>query len=117
MIMLLKEGLYQLVETKGQTKILMLDKSKAYAWVNVLDFGEILVSSHRAHKTNNVLAVGKFRLYDVKDEPKLTDLQHLELLVGDGKWQGYLLPTGIPTTKNTKKRIIPTKELITKTIH
>lgn len=117
MIKLLKEGDYQLIETKGQTKILILDGQNTYAWVNVLEIGEILVSSHRSHKTDNFLAIGRYRLYEVKDEPKLTDLEHLELFVGNGIWQGYLLTTGMPTIKDTKKRIIPTDEVITKSTH
>ena len=117
MIKLLKEGDYQLIETKSQTKILILDGQETYAWVNVLGIGEILVSSHNSHKTDNFLAVGKYRLYEVKDEPALTDLEHLELLVGNGTWQGYLLTTGMPTGENIRKRIIPTDELITKSTH
>lgn len=121
MIKLLKEGAYKLIETKGQTKILSLDNEqssssrKTYAWVNVAEIGEILVTSHKKHKTDNILAIGKYRMYQVKDEASLTDLAHLELLVGDGEWQGYLLTTGLPTTKDIRKRIIPTSELITKT--
>lgn len=114
MIKLLKEGAYKLIETKGQTKILSLD-SKTYAWVNVAEIGEILITSHKEHKTDNILAIGKYRMYKVKDEEKLTDLTHLELLVGDGQWQGYLLTTGLPTTGKRRRRIIPTSELITKT--
>jgi hypothetical protein len=113
MIQLINEGSYKLIETKGQTKILDLD-NKTFAWINAAEIGEILVSSHNPHKTDNVLSTGRYRLYEVKDEPKLTDLKHLELFVGDGKWQGYLLTTGLPTAKDIKKRIIPTKELITK---
>ncbi len=113
MIKLLKQGRYKLIETKGQTKILTLDND-TFAWVNAEEIGEILVSSHRDHVTDNILAIGKYRLYQVKDEDLLTDLEHLELFVGDGKWQGYLLTTGLPNETNHRKRIIPTKELITK---
>ncbi len=117
MIKLINEGNYQLIETKGQTKILTLNNKKTFAWVNLDEIGEILVSSHKKHITDNLLAIGKFRHYDVKDEPGLTDLEHLELFVGSGKWQGYLLTTGIPTEKNKRKRIIPTDEIITKSTH
>lgn len=116
MIKLLRKGEYQLIETKGQTKILTIDDN-TYAWVNVSEIGEILVTSHNPHKTDNILALGKYRLYEVKDEPNLTDLQHLELLVGNGRWQGYLLTSGLPTVENIRKRIIPTEELITKSTH
>jgi hypothetical protein len=114
MIKLLQEGLYRLIETKGQTKILSLNGSHTFAWVNAANIGEILVTSHKTHKTDNILALGEYRLYAVKKEPKLVDLLHLELSVGGGVWQGYLLPTGLPTDKDIRNRIIPTKEIITK---
>lgn len=117
MIKLILQGTYTLIETKRQIKILTLDGKKTFAWVNALEIGEILVSSHRKHKVDHILAIGKFRLYEVKDEPKLTDLMHLELLVGDGIWQGYLLPTGLPNEEKKRNRIIPTNELITKSTH
>ena len=117
MIKRLQEGQYNLIETKGQTKILALDKKRVFAWVNAEDIGEILVTSHKRHKTDNILAIGRYRLYEVKDEPDLTDLQHLELYVGDKTWQGYLLTTGLPTDEKKRNRIIPTNETITKTTH
>lgn len=117
MIRLIKEGKYSLIETKRQTKILSLDGRKKFAWVNAEDIGEILVTSHNAHTMDNILALGKYRLYDVKGEPELTDLQHLELFVGEGVWQGYLLPTGLPNEKKKRNRIIPTKEIVTVTTH
>ncbi len=114
MIKILQTGHYHLVETKGQTKILVFDKEKTWAWINAGDIGEILVTSHTTHKVDHVLALGRYRLYEVKDEPNLTDLIHLELLVGEGVWQGYLLPTGLPTDEKKRNRIIPTNETITK---
>lgn len=115
MIKLLKEGSYKLIETKRHTKILNLG-GKNYAWVNAAGIGEILVSSHAPFATDHVLAVGKFRIYDVKDEQSLTDLLHLELFVGFGQWQGYLLTTGLPTSQMIRKRIIPTSEIITRSM-
>lgn len=113
MITLKKKGEYALIETHGQTKILTLDNKKSFAWITAEDIGEILVVSRKTHIKDHVLALGKYRLYDVVKEPNLTDLQHLELLVGEGKWQGYLLLNGLPRGKRNKKRIIPTNELIT----
>lgn len=122
MIKLIQQGDYELIETKRFNKILTLSEKGTYAWINVEGTGEILVSSHKRslradalkkHQTDYVLAVGKYRFYEVKDEPKLADTLHLELLTGKGNWQGYLLITGFPTEKD-KSRIIPTKEIITK---
>lgn len=113
MIKLLQGGKYKLLETKKQTKILTLDEKQTFAWINALDIGEILVASHTAHKVDCILSVGAYRLYEVKDEPKFVDLMHLELSVGDGIWQGYLLPTGLPSDVKKRNRIIPTNETIT----
>lgn len=113
MIKVIKEGNYKLIETKGQTKILTLDGKSVFAWVNIKEIGEILIASYNPHKTDNYLALGRYRMYMIKDEPKLTDLIHFELFVGEGKWQGYLLPTGLPKNEKKKSRIIPTDEIIT----
>ncbi len=117
MIKVVQDGQYELMETKGQTKILILKGKKSYAWVNAADIGEILVTSHKSHKVDHILSIGKYRLYEVKDEQNFTDLLHLELHVGDGVWQGYLLPTGLPSNTKIRNRIIPTREIITKAIN
>lgn len=117
MIRLIQSGNYTLIETKAQTKILTVNGKSTFAWVTAAEIGEILVTSHKSHKVDHVLSVGKYRLYEVRDEPKLTDLIHLELFVGDGIWQGYLLPTGLPDEEKTRNRIIPTNEIITKATH
>ncbi len=121
MIKLEDKGQYRLTETKNQTKILTLfdeddSNERTFAWVNAQDVGELLVTSHKKHETDAILAFGRYRLYEVKDEKNYTDLEHLELLVGQGVWQGYLLLTGLPTDDNSKRRIIPTDEVITKTV-
>ena len=112
MITLMQSGRYKLIETKRNTKILYLDKN-TYAWIEPARIGEILIYSHNKHKTDCVLAAGEYRIYDVVDEPVLSDHQHLELAVGDGGWQGYLLPTGLPTDAKVRARIVPTAEVVT----
>lgn len=113
MIKLLKSGVYKIVETKNGTILLLLDDRACFAWIQVKEIGDILVHSKAVHRSTNDLSGGKYRLYDVKNETKLTDERHLELLVSKGKWQGYLLPTGLPTSKEKRKRVIATKEQIT----
>lgn len=115
MIRILEQGRYKLLETKAQTKLLFLD-GRVYAWINARGIGEILVTSHNPHETDTILALGRYRLYDVADEPKLSDQQHLELAVGESAWQGYLLPTGLPDGAKKRSRVIPTKEVITKAL-
>jgi len=117
MIRLVSSGYYRLIETKANTKILSLDGKNTFAWITADEIGEILITTHNPYSTDNILALGKYRIYDVKNEEKLTDLHHLELFVGEGKWQGYLLPTGLPNNKDKRKRIIPTNEIVTITTH
>ena len=111
MITLQHNGKYKLIETKHNTKVLYLD-NKTYAWVEPASIGEILVASHNVHKTDCVLGIGEYHMYMVEDEPKLSDQLHLELEVGHKSWQGYLLPTGLPTRQRKRTRIIPTREII-----
>jgi len=113
MIKLLKKGKYSLVETRNDVKILKID-GKTFVWIFTKSIGEILVATHRGHRTDQKLAKGEYRIYDVKDEPKLVDQLHMELSIGEGDWQGYLLPTGFPKDRKTRIRIIPTNERITK---
>jgi hypothetical protein len=115
MIKLLQSGVYQLIETKTQIKILILDKKNTYAWIYAEEIGEILVASHNPHKADHILAIGKYRLYLVEDEPHLADTLHLELYIGEGLWQGYLLITGLPDEEKKRSQIIPTHELVSRT--
>lgn len=112
MITLIKTGSYKLIETKANIKILYLD-NQAYAWVYAKSIGQLLVMSRVPHRTDRDLAMGNYQIYSVDDEPYLTDLQHLELEYGRNAWQGYLLPTGLPTEKDTRTRLIPTTQIIT----
>ena len=113
MITLLDKGDYRLIETKSNIKILYL-QDRAYVWLAAPGIGEILVTSRHPHQVNQVLATGRYRLYEVEDEPHLADLQHLELLVGSGKWQSYLLLSGLPGDTKARARLVPTAECITR---
>lgn len=114
MIRLIDSGNYKVVETKRNTKILYLGNSP-YVWISPKAIGEILVSSHHKSESDTNVSAGRYKLYDVEDEEFLTDLEHLELEYGSDAWQGYLLPTGLPTGKKIRARIIPTDQLITNT--
>ena len=111
MITLLRSGAYKLIETKHQTKVLYLDND-IYAWVEPIHIGEILVVSHKVHISDCVLSVGDYCVYDVDDEPTLSDQLHLELEIGKDAWQGYLLLSGLPDAHHKRGRIIPTREVI-----
>ena len=112
MIELYKSGNYKLIETKHDTKILYLDED-TYAWVKAAEIGHILIASHKAHKTDYILGSGRYRLYNVENEPEISDHIHLELEVGRDVWQGYLLLTDLPDDDNKRSRIVPTSEVIT----
>jgi len=111
MIKLLKRGKYTLVETRGDTKVLTLD-GKSFVWIFSKSIGEMLITTRTGHKTDQKLAKGKYRLYQVENEPEFVDTLHLELSIGESEWQGYLLITGFPTNKKMRSRIIPTNEII-----
>lgn len=114
MIRVIDSGTYRIVETKRSTKILYLGKVP-YVWIRPASIGEILVSSHHENESDTNVSTGLYKLYDVEDEEYLTDLQHLELEYGHDAWQGYLLPTGLPSGTKLRARIIPTDQLITHT--
>jgi hypothetical protein len=111
MIKILQKGKYLLVMNKGNDKTIYLD-SQGYHWTNAKGIGEILTFCKSEHKLEYVLGEGRYILYQVRNEPKLVDLQHLELSYDTGKFQGYLLLTGLPTRKKLRSRIIATKETI-----
>lgn len=111
MIKILTSGKYRLIETRRQIKILYLDKVP-YVWLFIAGLGHVLETTGKPHKADHTLAAGNFRLYEVQDEPRFSDHKHLELFVGDGQWQGYLLLTGLPTAQKRRTRIIATNEII-----
>lgn len=113
MITVIQSGHYRLIETTGHVKILTLDHD-TYAWVVAKNIGEILVASHKPHHTDHILATGTYRLYEAQDEPELADQQHLELNVGNQLWQGYVLPTGLPSSDKVRTRIIPSREVLSR---
>lgn len=112
MIKLQSEGVYKLIETKSATKVLDLGREMVYAWVMAGEIGEILVNTNKPHRVDHVLAIGNYKIYKVEEEKDWIDGIHLELEVGQGIWQGYLLLTGLPGEEKIRSRIVPTKELI-----
>jgi hypothetical protein len=113
MIKLLEWGKYRLVGTRDHKVMLYLGQ-QGYQWGYVPKIGDLLTFSKHPHKQTHMIAKGGYRLYHVKDEPHLVDLKHLELSVSPDHWQGYLLLTGLPTSKKIRSRIVPTTELIMK---
>lgn len=112
MIKIIEQGQYSIVRTKDHKTLLYLGE-KGYVRSYAPKIGELLTFSKRERKTDYVIARGNYRIYSVKDDPNLVDLEHLELSLGRGRWQGYLLLTGLPTSRKLRRRIVPTDEVIT----
>jgi len=113
MIQLIGSGSYRLNGAGDSARLITLVSYKdrrTYAWG--VSNGIQLVDQE-PDETYYALGAGKYRLYQVSDEPGLTNQLHLELSLGEGIWQGYLLPEGLPDRRKTKT-MIPVKELITK---
>jgi len=113
MVKKIKEGKYELFETKSGSRVINLNGHGKYVWLKIENIGEVLAKSEKNYNPDRILAKGYFRLYDILNEPELTDLPHLEVCIGLGQWQGYLLPRGLPG-KGGKHRIIPTGEILSK---
>lgn len=113
MITLRESGMYRLTETPHRMKLLTLSKHGAYILTSIEGIGDILAVTRRPHRVHTVLSIGAYLLYDVDDEPALSDQIHLELETGRYEWQGYLLPTGLPYGDKLRSRIIPTREIVT----
>ena len=111
MIKIITKGVYKLIITKDRKKILYLG-NQSYQWIHIKSIGDLLLFSNHPHEAQYVLAQGEYLLYKVKKEPNYIDLQHLELSIGMGDLQGYLLLTGLPTIDKIRSRIIATHELI-----
>lgn len=111
MIKLLEKGIYRLIWSKDNQRILYLG-DQCYLWSHAKGIGELLTFSKHTHKVSYTLAEGKYKIYSVKNEPKYIDLKHLELSVSPGVWQGYLLLTGLPTKNKIRSKIVPTEEVI-----
>ncbi|MBP6913404.1 MAG: hypothetical protein KBC00_02215 [Candidatus Levybacteria bacterium] len=91
-----------------------MDEVKSFALILAEDIGEMIAQVTNNQDINCVLSRGNYRIYEVEKEPNLTDLTHLELFIGEGHWQGYLLPNSMPENERKKARIIPTEEVITR---
>jgi len=114
MIKNVKRGDYKLLRIKGDQRILILD-GKKYLWTYDKTYGDRLELAPKEYEEACVLSVGHYRIYSVKDDSTFTDQFHLELLIGRGKWQGYLLPDGLPSSRLEKDSLQATKETITNT--
>lgn len=115
MITVLKRGNYWQLTSRPPTLLFLLEweeEGKLYVLADLE--GNTGTLRFVSELQKSILFSGKYRLYETRDEKMLTDGLHLELLFKNGKWQGYLLPEGIPDSQQPKKAVVKTSELITK---
>lgn len=115
MITVLKRGNYWQLKSPDpslQFLLEMEDSDNAYLIAEIRNNTGIVEFTSARQK--EIEFSRKYRLYETCNEKLLTDGLHLEILLKDGCWQGYLLPQGIPDKKLRKKDVIRTSELITK---
>lgn len=107
-----KEGKYELFKTTHGHQILNLEDEEFYAMVKGQQ-GDIIVHSDSDHKKNKTISKGKFFYADFDDDPAFKDMDHL--FMEDGKkFREILLPEGLPTKSNTQKKLVRTKEKLSK---
>ena len=112
MIKNLQSGAYKLVKNNIGNELLYLG-NKPYIWRTTPTGTCSLEATHRLQTDECILSTGQYRLYSVSDDNIFSNLTHLELLVGSGKWQGYTLPQGLPTMGSGRASFRPTNETIT----
>lgn len=112
-----KQGQYELFETTHGHQILNLDDEEHhveefYAVVKG-DQGDLLVHSDADHDKQKTLQEGEFYLIHFKDDPDFKDMPHLFLQDGD-QYLEMMLPNGLPTKDDYQKKLIRSKEKISK---
>ena len=75
--------------------------------------GHILVKSSSDHQKDKTISKGQFYLADFQDDPEFRDMPHLFMEDG-GKFKEFVLPQGLPTESNDRKKVILTEEKLDK---
>ncbi|PRY09968.1 Rho termination factor-like protein [Pontibacter ummariensis] len=105
-----KEGNYELFQTTKGHEILTLDQQDWYAVVETSQ-GHILVKSDADHKKDKTVDKGAYYLADFEDDPEFKDMPHLFLKDGK-KYKEFVIPQGMPTEGDTRKKVIMPDEEI-----
>ncbi len=105
-----KDGNYELFSTTNKNTILHLDKSSWYAVVKGQQ-GDILVKSNSDHEKKKTLQKGRFYLVSFNNDPDFQDMTHLFLKKGS-KYDEWLLPDELPSTKEKNVKLIKSKHKI-----
>lgn len=104
------KGGYELFETTGGHRILVLNGERWFAWVEGQQ-GEILVHSDSDHEKDHTIQEGEFYLVAFEDDPNYQDNPHLFLQNGDS-FQELIVPNGLPTNQDHQKKVVGTDKTV-----
>src|SRR5690554_5100281 len=106
-------GRYELFKSTKGNDILHLKRIGWYALVEGQK-GEIIVHSDSNHQKERNLQEGVYYyIADFEGDPDFNDVPHLFLEKGE-KFKEYILPNGLPASKDKQKKIITSKRLVSK---
>jgi hypothetical protein len=105
-----RQGRYTLFETPDQNRILSLGNDLWFAWVGGQQ-GDLLVRSDGDHERTRTIQEGEFYLVQFENDPNFTDVPHL-FLGRNGGFTEVILPNGLPTDDDTKKRVVGTEKTV-----
>lgn len=111
----------KLLTAKQEDNVLILDKEDesgviktTYRFNPHYKKGEMSFVSTSSIGIDGKILSGRFRMYETTDEAQFADGTHLELCEGEGKWNCYVLPTGLPNEKELQKEYFSTNKCVTK---
>lgn len=107
-----KEGKYELFETTEDHQILNLEDQNYYALIKGQQ-GDIIVHSDSDHEKQKTISKGKYYYADFEDDPAFKDMDHLFMEDGS-KFREILLPEGLPTESDAQKKLVRSKEKLSK---
>ena len=110
MLLSLGNGQYSLTRQKNHNKLLILDDDH-YVW-KVKDNHQSLTRVEPVSHRSKPFLECYYWLFSAKNEPKLTNGQHLSIIIQPGKWEAYLLTPGLPVSIGDSCEVIATDERI-----
>jgi hypothetical protein len=105
------QGPYELIETTHQNRILTLNETHRFAWVESRE-GDLLVWTALKYQRHETLSHGQFFLAQFEDDPRFDAMPRLFLQEADRYWE-FRLPNGLPTEDDPEKPIARSDEVWT----
>lgn len=107
-----RTGKYELFKSTKGNDLLHLKRKGWYALIEGQK-GEMIVQSDSDHQKQRTLQEGIYYIAEFEDDPEFNDVPHLFLEKGE-KFKEYILPNGLPTSRDKQKKIIRSKRLVSK---